>query len=253
MLDYRFRVNDPGGDKFMQSPGFSALVPIDACSCCCRVRPKTGCWGISSFHRDSNRIYGEQCLQSVFLMALTGLLAGTGFSGSNGKECAGIAFPEQVAVGNDTLTLNGLGLRQATLLKVDVYVAAFYVTKTSDDASAILRSNTPKEIILHFIRDVDRSDLVKAWGEGFENNAGGQLPVLAERVAAFKDMMVDMEAGQQMRLVHAPATGIHVEVKGTLKGTVKGDDFAQALFSIWLGRHPPNADLKAGLPGSECG
>jgi hypothetical protein len=191
-------------------------------------------------------------MHKVFLAALIGLLAGPGFGGANDWECAGISFPEQVSVGNDTLTLNGLGLRQATLLKVDVYVAALYVTKTSGDASAILKPNTPKLIILHFVRNVDRSDLVKAWDEGFGNNAGDQLPLLAESIAAFKDMMVDMEAGQQMRLVHAPGSGIHVEMKGALKGTVEGDDFAQGLFSIWLGSRPPNAALKAGLLGGDC-
>lgn len=199
------------------------------------------------------RMYEGQGMHRFFLVALMALFAGPGFGKSNGKECAGIPFPEQVSIGNETLTLNGLGLRQATLLKVDVYVAALYVAKTSGDANAILKSTTPKEIILHFVRDVHRSDLVKAWNEGFENNAGDQLPILAERIAAFGEMMVGMEAGQQMRLVHAPGTGIHVNVKGTDKGTVAGDDFAQALFSIWLGSRPPNADLKAGLLGGECG
>jgi hypothetical protein len=34
---------------------------------------------------------------------------------------------------------------------------------------------------------------------------------------------------------------------------IKGDDFATAFLSIWLGPHPPNADLKSGLLGGACG
>jgi len=49
------------------------------------------------------------------------------------------------------LVLNGLGLRQATMMKVNVYVAALYVAQRSADANAILASNTPKDLIFQFV------------------------------------------------------------------------------------------------------
>ena len=52
---------------------------------------------------------------------------------------------------------------------------------------------------------------------------------------------------------HKPGAGIQVDVNGTVKGTIPGDDFARAFLSIWLGAHPPNAGLKAGLLGGDCG
>jgi hypothetical protein len=69
------------------------------------------------------------------------------------------------------LVLNGLGLRQATALKVSVYVAALYVPRASTDANAIIGASTPEQLILHFVRNVSRSDLTKAWDEGFAANA----------------------------------------------------------------------------------
>jgi hypothetical protein len=44
-----------------------------------------------------------------------------------------------------------------------------------------------------------------------------------------------------------------VDADGKVMGTIAGDDFSRALFSIWLGSHPPHADLKAGMLGGECG
>jgi len=44
-----------------------------------------------------------------------------------------------------------------------------------------------------------------------------------------------------------------VDVNGAVKGTIAGDDFARALFAIWLGARPPNAELKTGLLGGPCG
>lgn len=172
---------------------------------------------------------------------------------AHGKECEGVTFSDQIQSKDGTLVLNGLGLRQATFLKVDVYVAGLYVAKTSTDAAAILASNTPKEMILHFVRDVDGSELSDGWDEGFKNNAADQLAALEQRIDAFKALMVDIKSGQQLRLVHEPGTGVRVEIDGTVKGMIKGDDFARALFSIWLGPNPPNDDLKAGLLGGACG
>ena len=65
--------------------------------------------------------------------------------------------------------------------------------------------------------------------------------------------MADMSKGQRLRFVHKPGAGVSVDVNGTVKGTIAGEDFARALLSIWLGPRPPNAELKAGLLGGQCG
>jgi hypothetical protein len=96
------------------------------------------------------------------LFALVSVITVFGIGVAHSKECQGVTFPEQVQLDGNTLTLNGLGLRQATILKVDVYVAALYVAKVSSDAHALLGSNTPKELILHFVHNVSDDDLKKA-------------------------------------------------------------------------------------------
>ena len=170
----------------------------------------------------------------------------------SGKECQGVNFPEQIQVDGTTLTLNGLGLRQATILKVNVYVAALYVANISSDAQALLGSHTPKELILHFLHNASDDELNKAWEEGFEHNAKEQLTALQGRIDMLKGWMADMKSGQRLTFIHKPGAGIQVEVNGTVKGTIKGDDFATAFLSIWLGPHPPNANLKSGLLGGAC-
>jgi hypothetical protein len=172
---------------------------------------------------------------------------------AQGKECVGVGFPDQAQVNGNTLTLNGLGLRQATMLKVNVYVAALYVAEPSTDPNAILGSNAPKELVLHFVRNVGATDLRKAWDEGFAGNAKDQLPALKDRVETLKGWMGDMKAGERITFIHMPGAGTQVDVGGTTKGTVQGDDFARAFLSIWLGAHPPNSGLKAGVLGGACG
>jgi len=172
---------------------------------------------------------------------------------AHGKECKGVTFPDQVQVEGSNLGLNGLGLRQATAFKVNVYVAALYVAKTSSDANAILGASTPSELILQFVRNVGVDDLRKGWSEGFEKNAKDQLPALKDRTAMLNGWMADVKTGERLTFIHKPGTGLQVDVNGAVKGIIKGDDFAKAFLAIWLGADPPNPEIKAGLLGGACG
>jgi hypothetical protein len=171
---------------------------------------------------------------------------------AHGKECKGVTFPEHVQVDGRDLTLNGLGLRKATFLKVNVYVAALYVTQPSRDPRALIESSGPMELILHFVRGVDAEDLTKAWSEGFERSAQGQLAPLTQRIARLNGWMSDVKRGERLTFTRRPGVGIEVDVNGTVKGTIEGDDFARAFLGIWLGAMPPNPELKEGLLGGAC-
>ena len=129
------------------------------------------------------------------LFMVVSVLTALGMGVAYGKDCQGVHFPEQVQIDGSTLRLNGLGLRQATILKVNVYVAALYVANVSSDPQALLGSHTPKELILHFVHNVSDNDLAKAWEEGFEHNAKAQLAALQERIERLKGWMVDMKSG----------------------------------------------------------
>ncbi len=196
---------------------------------------------------------GEMKLQlkRILLPALVAATLGAGIA--QGKECKGVTFPDQVQVDGSNLSLNGLGLRQATAFKINVYVAALYVAKTSGDASALLGSNTPFQLVLQFVRNVGADDVRKGWSEGFEKNAKDQLPALKDRIAMVNSWMADIKTGERLTFTNKPGTGLLVDVNGAAKGTVKGDDFAKAFLSIWLGAEPPNPEIKAGMLGGACG
>ena len=109
------------------------------------------------------------------------------------------------------------------------------------------------QLTLQFVRDVGAGDVRKGWEEGFAKNAKAELPALSERIAMLSAFMSDMKSGQRMTFTFKPGVGVETNVNGTVKGTIKGDDFAKAFFSIWLGPEPPNPEIKAGLLGGACG
>jgi hypothetical protein len=186
---------------------------------------------------------------TTLLLSLTVALSG---DAALAKECKGVNFPEQIQVNGLNLVLNGTGLRQATAFKVNVYVAALYVPKASNDAAVLLSTDAPNQMTLQFVRNVGVSDLRKAWTEGFEKNAKATLPTLKDRISTFNGWMEDMKTGGRMIFAYKPGSGVEVSVNGAAKGTISGADFAKALLAIWLG-DPPNPEIKAGLLGGPCG
>ena len=187
------------------------------------------------------------------ILLQTIVVAALGAGIAQGKDCKSVNFPDQTQIDGSNLMLNGLGLRQATALKVNVYVAALYVAKTSSDANALLGSNTPSKLILQFVRNVGADDLRKGWSEGFEKNSKDQLPALKDRIATLNGWMSDVKTGERLTFIRKPGAGLQVDVNGAVKGTISGDDFARAFLAIWLGGDPPNPEIKAGMLGGTCG
>ncbi|MEZ4271514.1 MAG: chalcone isomerase family protein [Myxococcota bacterium] len=160
----------------------------------------------------------------------------------------GVTLPDTVEIGDKTLQLNGMGIREATIFKVDVYVAGLYLENKTADAQKILDTDGTRRIVMKFVRDVDRDDLVKAWGKGFEKN-NKNYEAIKDRIAELNKYMADTKKGQVMTFTYIPGVGTEVAIDGHTHGKIAGSDFGRALMAVWLGPQPPNSGLKNGLLG----
>ncbi|MFO0727502.1 MAG: chalcone isomerase family protein [Myxococcota bacterium] len=163
------------------------------------------------------------------------------------KTKEGVTLPDEIEYAGKKLSLNGLGVREATIFNVKVYVAGLYLEKKSGDGAAIAASAETKRLVMRFVRDVDQGDLSDAYKEGFEKV--GALESMKGKVDQLLKLMSDVKVGDELALSYVPDKGTVVELKGKERGVIAGADFAKALFSIWLGASPPNKGLKAGLLG----
>jgi Chalcone isomerase-like len=184
--------------------------------------------------------------------AINGLLLTLTMAVAQGKECKGVNFPDHVEVGGSDLTLNGLGLQKATFLRVDVYVGALYVTATSRDPNALINSDGPQELILHFLRSVGVEDVRKEWSRDFVHVAPDRPISLMKRVATLNTWLSDVKRDERLAFIRQPGEGVQVIVNGVVKGTIPGDDFSRDFMSIWLGAAPPSPELRRGLLGGKC-
>lgn len=156
----------------------------------------------------------------------------------------GVTLPDTQKVGDTSLVLNGIGIREATVFNVNVYMAGLYVEKKTTKGSAVIDPKAPKKILMHFVRDVDAGDIRGAYTEGFAKNGGKGLE---GKVKKLNGWMGDMKDGQRMALIYEPGKGTTVQVRGKNRGTIAGEKFAKVLFTIFFGPKPPNSDLKEGM------
>ena len=186
------------------------------------------------------------------MVATVGLVALGMTTSAAAAECAGVSMPDKAEVGGKSLVLNGMGIREATIFSVNVYVAGLYVPSKTSEASEVISSSVPKKLELQFTRDVDRSKSVDAYKESFKKNAGGKYDDLKPKIDRLLGWMTDISNGDKMVYTYVPDKGVTVEIKGETKGTIEGADFSEAFFKIWFA-DPPNKGLKAGLLGGKCG
>lgn len=196
-----------------------------------------------------SRATAKVAAKSVRTIAIATLLAALAAPASAGER-AGVTMPDTIQVAGKKLVLNGLGVREATMFNVDVYVAGLYLEQRSRSASEILAAEQIKVLHLRFVRDVGRKDVVSSFNEGFEKNSRDTVPAIRPRIAQFMAWLPSFKDGSTLTVTYVPGEGTRVSVNGTYKGTIAGPDFARALFSIWLGPKPPNKGLQRGLLGS---
>jgi hypothetical protein len=192
-------------------------------------------------------------MKHTLLLAIAATFALTVTSTASAAECVDVKFPEQITVGDDTLTLNGLGLREATMFNVDVYVAALYVPKKLRSGSKLIKSDTKKRLVLRFVRDVEKEKVSEAIQKGMKKSKFGPSKSLQAKANKISSWMSGVKEGDTYTYTYVPGEGVTVEFNGKTKGTIEGTKFAQAFFDIWLGANPPNDGLKTGLLGGSCG
>ena len=164
-----------------------------------------------------------------------------------GGSLAGVTLPDTVQAGGRTLLLNGLGLRKKYMVKV--YVAGLYLEQKSADPAAILKADTPKRVVMHFVRGVTKNQIVDAFNESFENNIPDAKRSMKTEIDQFLGAQDSVKDGDEIFLTYLPGTGTTVAINGKDKVTIATPAFAPVLFSVWLGPKPPSAEMKEGLLG----
>lgn len=168
----------------------------------------------------------------------------------------GQPFARHVPVAGAELLLNGTGVRAVAWFKG--YAAGLYLPLRARTATQALAQPGPKRLQLRMLQEVPAAEFVKALRKGIErNSAGADTAALAPRIERFAELILASGAvhkGDVVDLDFDPARGLLFSRNGTLRGEpITGDEFYAALLRAFIGEHPYDERLKAGLLAQPSG
>jgi hypothetical protein len=178
---------------------------------------------------------------------LTALIAPTVSAG----ELAGVSMDDTLLIGAKTATLQGMGIRTKTFLKVKVYVAGLYMEHPSNDPDTIISADETKRIFIRGIGPTMKAEAIKdALWSGFDANTPDRSEDLQGKMETVSGYFTEpAEKGDTFGFTYEPDTGTTVTIKGKAMGTVPGKDIMEAIFAIWFGDQPADKGLKESVLG----
>ncbi len=163
--------------------------------------------------------------------------------------CAGVRLPSTIALNHAQLVLNGTGKRTATAFNVTVYVAGLYLPARSRDAAQIF-AFPQKHLTLQFVRKVSAEDMAEALDDGVRRNVPPEGLVEARsKMKLVTSRLPALTKGLRLGFTQRAPDWLEVRVGDELVATLREPGLPALLFTVWLGKRPPDPDLREALLG----
>ncbi len=169
---------------------------------------------------------------------IAGMAAAPGYAGAT-------ALPDTLAVGEETLYLNGAGVYEATVFNVDVFEAGLYVERTTRDGEALLDSEQTRGLVLRFERAVERDEFLEVAASALPDASGADG---AQR-DRFLSALPDADEGDVFAFTYHPRGALSLSKNGRAIVSVTDSALARKLFASFIGPGAVTPDLKGALLG----
>lgn len=162
------------------------------------------------------------------------------------------AFPSQIELGGQSLSLNGKGTRFRAVFKV--YDLALYLEKKTEDPRQVMAMTGAKSARFVALRDIPSDQFGLSLIGGMRKNLSADH---ASEIIRYMDEVIQVfstepqiSKGESFRMDYIPGKGTMFYLSGKQKGpTITHPDFAAAVLSIWMGDNSIDPQLKEGLLG----
>ncbi len=161
-------------------------------------------------------------------------------------EIEGIKFSETFKAEGKNLRLIGVGLLRYWGFKA--YSGALYLEEGIPVDEVLL--DRAKRIELEYFRTIKGEDFGPATDKSIIRNVDAQkYKRLRPQIDYHNSLYEDVQPGDRYSLTYVPDLGTELALNGEPKGIIEGAEFAQAVFSIWLGPDPINNSFKKQVLG----
>ena len=162
----------------------------------------------------------------------------------------GQPFANRVRLVDTEILLNGTGVRAVAWFKG--YAIGLYLPEPATTLAQVLAQDGPKRLQLRMLQDVPAAEFVKALNKGMERNSQAEAwPGLVSRVQRLAEQITAsglVRKGDVVDLDLDPTRGLLFARNGKLVAEpIPGADLYAALLRAFIGEHPYDERMKAGL------
>ena len=166
-------------------------------------------------------------------------------------EVAGKSIPDLAQVGKTDVPLRG-----AELLKykwvISLYVAGLYLPAGTEATPDAVVAVSPKRLLMHYSRDIPREKMVEATDETIGRGlAPVQIEALQTSLKAWNVLYPAPLENDVLTFDHLPGGVLIMALNGTEVGRLTDENFARALFAIWIGKEPVKESLRDVIIGKK--
>jgi len=158
----------------------------------------------------------------------------------------GFEFPHEIQVENERLALNGLALRKVTFLGIRVLVAGLYLPRPISEPLAIEKMAGPKQLRLHFLKNVSAKTIATTWTEELMKNCVTSCPEIKDKATGLEQLISGVKKNDLL-VITFEKDRLILQLNDQKEGSINGSEFTLAFLRIWIGDHPINEDFKKDL------
>lgn len=186
----------------------------------------------------------RQIKMTLIMLMLATLPAGASAS----IEVGGVQFASTVDAQDGRLHLQGAGIL-TYMVFIKAYAGALYLPESAQPHQAL--EPVAKHLELEYYHPIKGEDFASATRiKILDNIPADQVAELRARIDMLSEMYRDVTPGDRYALSYFPGRGTVLSLNGQALGTIFGDDFARAVFAMWLGDNPIDRGFRDRLLGT---
>lgn len=182
---------------------------------------------------------------TIYIMILSILLSVT--PEVHSAEIDGVYFNDEYSAGGKKLNIRGYAILNYMLV-IKAYTGAMYMENGTSSSSVL--GETPRILELYYYHKISAEDFRESTIEMIKRNTTGtEFSIISERLNRFNSFYRDVKPGDRYKAEYIPGRGTTLYLNGTALGSIPGNDFSKAFFSIWIGRDPIDKKFRDKLLG----
>jgi Chalcone isomerase-like len=167
-----------------------------------------------------------------WLVLLLALVAGT----VDARMMAGVRLPDAISLQGREVLLEHVALKKK--LFFELYVWGLYLEQRPDSVKEAIAFQGPKQLQLHFRRNIKRDQLVEAFRQFLTLNPELRTPEMRRHAETLVNSLRGVRKGDTLLVTYIPGKGLVISGEASQGAFIPGKAFADALFTAWLMENP---------------